>query len=197
MDSRWGKRFVKWGYVALSVDSYGPRGIKSVCGAFSLRDPPDHKWDAFGALNFLASEPFVAPAQVAVIGGSGGGTMVLMDAEQNTEQGFRHQFRAAIALYPGCEVVHWPMAIATLILVGQLDTLTPAQSCEDLALGDANTPKDDNVRLLVFAGAYHAFDNTSFPKKTPFLGHWLRYDAAATKRSVVEIREFLRNHLGK
>jgi hypothetical protein len=34
MDSRWGARLIEWGYVALSVDSYSPRGIESVCAAF-------------------------------------------------------------------------------------------------------------------------------------------------------------------
>jgi len=75
MDTRWGTRFVRWGYAALSVDSYGPRGIKSVCGFFDSGDPPDHVWDAYGALNFLATQPFVAPGHVAVRGGSGGATM--------------------------------------------------------------------------------------------------------------------------
>jgi poly(3-hydroxybutyrate) depolymerase len=35
MDTRWGARFVRWGYVALSIDSYGPRGIK-MFAAFSI-----------------------------------------------------------------------------------------------------------------------------------------------------------------
>ena len=31
IDERWGKRIASWGYVTLTVDSFGPRGIKSTC----------------------------------------------------------------------------------------------------------------------------------------------------------------------
>jgi dienelactone hydrolase len=196
VDTRWGSRFVGWGYVALSVDSYGPRGIKSVCGFFDSGDPPDHMWDAYGALNFLVTQPFVAPGHVAVMGASGGATMALMDAEQNSGRGFPYQFRAAVALYPNCRVIHWRMTVPTLILIGELDNLTPAQPCQDLTQGYPNGSKDKNIRLVVFPGAYHAFDNTSFPRRTAFLGqYWLEYNADATKRSVAEIREFLRDRL--
>jgi dienelactone hydrolase len=197
MDSRWGTRLVSWGYVALSVDSYGPRGIKSVCGFFDGGDPPDHIWDAYGALNFLATQPFVAPGHVAVMGGSGGATMALKDAEQDSGRGFRYQFRAAVALYPDCRVIHWPMTVPTLILIGQLDNLTRAQDCQDLTQGYPGGGNDKNIRLVVFPSAYHAFDNTSFHSRTALLGqYWLEYNVDATKRSVMEIRDFLRDTIG-
>ena len=31
IDERWGKRIASWGYASLSVDSFGPRGIKTTC----------------------------------------------------------------------------------------------------------------------------------------------------------------------
>ena len=31
LDERWGKRIASWGYVTLTVDSFGPRGLKN-CG---------------------------------------------------------------------------------------------------------------------------------------------------------------------
>src|SRR5207245_7703734 len=67
IDSRWGVRLVEWGYVALSVDSFGPRGIKTVCG-YPTSDSPDHVFDAYGALSFLAAQPFVVADRVAVMG---------------------------------------------------------------------------------------------------------------------------------
>ena len=30
LDERWGKRIASWGYVALTVDSFGPRGLKKL-----------------------------------------------------------------------------------------------------------------------------------------------------------------------
>lgn len=127
MASRWGTRLVEWGYVALSVDSYGPRGIKTACGSFSAVDPSDHMYDAYGALSFLAAQPFVVPGRAAVMGVSGGATMALMAAELNSERGCCYQFRTAVVLYPDCRVINGPMTIPTLILIGQSDTLTPAR----------------------------------------------------------------------
>src|SRR5262245_39906496 len=51
IDERWGKRIASWGYVTLSVDSFGPRGIKTSC-----RDSrsTDFISDASHALNYLA-----------------------------------------------------------------------------------------------------------------------------------------------
>ena len=31
LDERWGKRIASWGYVTLTVDRFGPRGINSTC----------------------------------------------------------------------------------------------------------------------------------------------------------------------
>jgi dienelactone hydrolase len=83
------------------------------------------------------------------------------------------------------------MTIPVLILIGQQDDLTPARFCQDLAQGYANGPNDENIRLVVFPNAYHAFDNPSFPSPTAFLGSWLEYDPEAAARSAREIKEFL------
>lgn len=37
MDARWGRLFQSWGYVALAVDSFGPRGITNICGNVAKR----------------------------------------------------------------------------------------------------------------------------------------------------------------
>jgi dienelactone hydrolase len=154
-------------------------------------------WDAYGALNFLAKQPFVAPDNIAVMGGSGGATMALRDAELNLDGGFGHEFRSAVALYPDCRFINGPMSIPTLILIGELDTLTPARYCHDLTQGNPDGSKDKNIRLVVFPDAYHAFDNTRFPERTDFLGHWIEYNEKATKQAVKEIQAFFRGTLAK
>ena len=50
LDERWGKRIASWGYVTLTVDSFGPRGLKNTCGSGA---PVDLAFDAYRALNFL------------------------------------------------------------------------------------------------------------------------------------------------
>jgi dienelactone hydrolase len=198
MDTRWGARLVKWGYVALSVDSFGPRGIKSVCGG---GESFDRVFDAYAALSFLAAQPSVAPDRIAVMGVSGGATVALWDVERDfIENSFKHKFRGAIALYPSCAATTWAMTVPTLILIGELDDLTPAAACREMVKRVSNSPNGREgapVRLRVYPGAYHAFDNTRFRTGQRFLGqHWLEYNAGATMESVKEIRNFLRNNLG-
>ena len=57
-------RLSSLGYVALAVDSLGPRGISSRCGVGSL----DRAFDAYAALRYLSLLDFVDPARVAVLG---------------------------------------------------------------------------------------------------------------------------------
>ena len=33
LDERWGKQIAPWGYVTLTVDSFGPRGIDNTCSS--------------------------------------------------------------------------------------------------------------------------------------------------------------------
>jgi dienelactone hydrolase len=73
LDQRWGKRIASWGFVTLTVDSFGPRGIKTNCGSA----PDGLALDAFRALNFLVREPFVDPDRVAVVGFAQVGGLVL------------------------------------------------------------------------------------------------------------------------
>jgi dienelactone hydrolase len=199
MDSRWGARLVKWGYVALSVDSFGPRGINGSCLGDS--DPPDHVFDAYAALAFLAAQASIEADHVAVMGVSLGGTMALRDVERGfAEQAAHRKFRAAVALYPECASIAGMMTVPTLILIGKLDDLTFAKNCQDLVSGNSlggsrSGPRDDNIRLTILPGAYHAFDNTSFPKGEWFHGHWLAYNPAATQQAAEEIRRFLGDRL--
>jgi dienelactone hydrolase len=74
LDERWGKRIAAWGYVTLTVDSFGPRGIKNTCNGGA---PVDLAFDAYRALSFLVRQPFVDPARVVVLGFSQGGWLAL------------------------------------------------------------------------------------------------------------------------
>jgi dienelactone hydrolase len=70
----WAKRFVAWGYVALQVDSYSPRGRGFNCdspGAVLVSR------DAFAAKAYLSALPFVDPLNIAVVGWSMGGMAAL------------------------------------------------------------------------------------------------------------------------
>jgi dienelactone hydrolase len=64
-------RLGAWGYVALTVDTLGPRGIAGRCGGQIV----DQAFDAYAALRYLSRLEFVDPPQIAVLGQSMGAAM--------------------------------------------------------------------------------------------------------------------------
>jgi len=109
-------RLGSWGYVALTVDSLGPRGIASGCGG-GFRDQP---FDAYAALSYLSQLDFVDPARVAVLGQSMGGSAALYAVDRDlTAQYFEERFRAAVAYYPSCDIPTALMTAPTLVLIGE------------------------------------------------------------------------------
>jgi dienelactone hydrolase len=79
----WPQYLKQVGYVALAVDSFGSRGLDP-CGNALHPAAPGRKTeayheltrDAFGALDFLAGQPYVNAEQVAVIGFSLGANTI-------------------------------------------------------------------------------------------------------------------------
>lgn len=200
LDQRWGRRIASWGYVTLTVDSFGPRGIDNTCTSGA---PVDLAFDAYRALNFLVQQPSVDPARVAVLGFSQGGWLALTSVERGiVEQTSRNKFRAAVAFYPPCLGFKDDMTVTTLILVGELDDWTPAVECRNLAEGrddwGISRRKGDGVpiRLVVYPGAYHAFDVAALDKSVQYFGHHLEFNQSAAERSVDALREFLYATLG-
>ena len=199
MDSRWGTRLAEWGYVALSVDSLGPRGIESVC---EHGDPTDHPLDAYGALAYLTTQPFVIPERVAVMGASLGGRMALYAVERRfVAESQQRKFRAVVALYPSCKAVTGAMTAPTLIMIGELDDYTPPEACRRVADRQSRTASDKEnevpVHLIVYPGAYHAFDAPNLKTPRQLLGHHLEFNQAATDQSIVALRQFLGATIGR
>jgi dienelactone hydrolase len=201
LDEYWGKRIASWGYVTLTVDSFGPRGIKSTCSSGA---PIDLALDAYRALSFLVRQPFVDPGRVAVLGFSQGGWLALTSIEHGAiEQNSRDKFRAAAAFYPKCLGSKGNMTVPTLILIGELDDWTLAQECRNMVEG-----RDDwgisrisgqgvPARLIVYPGAYHAFDAPGLERPIEFLGHHLEYNKSAADQATDALREFLEQHIGE
>jgi dienelactone hydrolase len=197
LDERWGKRIASWGFVTLTVDSFGPRGIKTNCGSA----PDGLALDAFRALNFLVREPFVDPDRVAVVGFAQGGGLVLTSVEHGAvEQTSPNKFHAAVAFYPPCRKFNGDMTVPTLILIGERDDWTEA--CRNMVDGrddwglSRQKGKGAPVRLIVYPGAYHAFDVPNLNTSTPLPGHHREFNQSATDQSIVAVREFLDATIG-
>jgi len=200
LDERWGKRIGSWGYVTLTVDSFGPRGLKDTCNNGA---PVDLAFDAYRALNFLVRQPFVDPARVAVLGFSQGGWLALTSVEHGSmEQTSQNKFRAAIAFYPRCLGFKGDMTVSTLILIGELDDWTPAGECRNMVDGrddwgiSRRKSEGAPIRLIVYPGAYHAFDAPGLQTPIQFLGHRLEFNQAARDQSIEAVHEFLDATIG-
>jgi len=200
IDERWGKRIASWGYVALSVDSFGARGIKDGC----RERTSNFASDAYRALNFLIRHPAVDPARVAAIGFSMSGFFVLSSVERGVvEQASTSKFHAAVAFYPPCALLKGNMTVPTLILIGDRDDLNPADDCRNMAAGrdDLGVSREKNqgipIKLIVYPDAYHAFDAPT-PKDTRELfGHHFEFNQSATDQSIGALREFLDTTIGE
>lgn len=193
----WAKTIQSAGYVAFLVDSFGPRGITNICadGSTMAQMATERVHDAYGALRYLKTLPFVDAQRVAVMGWSHGAWTVLEALSSYPYRTSAEQFRAGIALYPYCAPFGPSRFRAPLlILSGSMDDWTPAKTCVNLERWRHNEAPPLTVH--VYDGAYHSFDDPTWGGATrSYLGHTLAYDAKATKDAEIQVVSFLRHYL--
>lgn len=161
----WMELFVEEGYAVLLVDSFNPRGFRTIC---STRDRPitaeqDRPYDAYAALKWLRAQPFVKPDRVAMMGWSHGAMTALATISESmikevgwTEPGFV----GAVTFYPGCLALSktdYKTDVPLLMQLGGEDDWTPARYCHRLQAQIER--KGGKIEVDTYSGAYHAFDN--------------------------------------
>jgi dienelactone hydrolase len=181
------------GYVSLVLDSFATRGIKNTCTQATPGLLFARQGDALGALSYLSNLPFVDSQRIAVVGYSQGAVVALQLVSNHQAEIFDVprdlKFKAAVAYYPFCGAASEELIVPTLILIGELDDWTPARDCELWMKRRAG--RGAPVKLVVYPGAYHAFDFPAFANGRENFGHWLKYDSSAAAQSVQEMRGFL------
>jgi dienelactone hydrolase len=122
--------------------------------------------DAYAALVYLRSRPDIDPGRIGLLGWSRGAgtTLDAMTRRPPALDGYA----AAVAFHPGCRTrakradrFH-PYA-PLLVLIGASDDWTPAAPCETLA-GEV-AARGEPMRIVVYPGAYHDFDNPGLRSK--------------------------------
>jgi dienelactone hydrolase len=166
-DSRegfWGRELAQLGVVALVVDSFTPRKVKSTVDDQTRVSTGQMIGDAMGALDFLSQQPFIDPKRIALMGMSKGGGAVLLASDQRTQQPGM-AFSAYISLYPACQSQYRnPRSVAPmLMLLGEADDYTGFKPCADYA--ERMRKAGGKVELKAYKGAPHGFDGEGAPAK--------------------------------
>jgi dienelactone hydrolase len=166
----WAREAVAHGYVALLVDSLGPRGVDSVCnGPKGGVHVPRGVKDALQAAGHLRKFAFVDQKRIALAGYSWGAMVGVLasSARWSGNAVPDTRFAAAVAFYPGCSAIRPPTVAAyeivqpdidrpLLVLMGQLDTEMPADECV-AKLGTAKAAGAP-VEWHVYPQATHCWD---------------------------------------
>ena len=201
LDEHWGAKISSWGYVTLTIDSFGPRGIKNCERGGAIYS--DLASDAYRGLNFLIQKRFIDPKRAAVVGFGAGAWQTLSAVERGAiEQASGSKFRAAAAFYPSCRGFKGIMTVPTLILIGERDDLAGVDSCRKMAAGEddfgISRQKGEGapVRLITYPEAYFGFDLPALETAIWHRGHRLEFNKSATDQASEALREFLESTLG-
>jgi dienelactone hydrolase len=187
----WGKLLAGWGYVVLAPDSFGPRGVTNVCGSGKVVTGNMRVADVAGAIDFLAAQPFVQRDRIGLIGHSHGGWTTMRAVQKNYGLAARG-LKAAVAYYPTCNAAFdTHVDVPLLILIGDKDDWTPADSCRKLLA--AGFDKPGLVEAIYYPKARHSFDSTA-PDRTYF-GHRLGYDTVAAPDAEARTKAFFAKYL--
>ncbi|MBI3497977.1 MAG: dienelactone hydrolase family protein [Proteobacteria bacterium] len=183
----WAERLASWGYVGLAIDSSEETWGRD-CGRGQFRQT----FDALAARRFLIEQPYVSAGRIGVIGFSmGAGSGLALMERRLTDQ----SMQAVVAVSPPCAgragIVRGP----TLILIGELDELTPAAACRDMMA--RRNDEGAELRLLVYPEAHHGFTAPSLKPGRRWGNGWIEYNEAAANAAIEETRRFLQATLSE
>ena len=211
----WARRLTQAGYVALILDSNGPRGVGQNCqGSLAPVTLDDVASDADAALAYLRRQSFVNGDRLGVMGFSWGAMAAIRLAGRSHQArlaGHAAGLRAVAAFYPGCgtdsrdaavqATYDWDAEFATpiLLLLGESDNEVPFAYCARKA--DSHKRAGEPVSYKVYPNATHMFDSAEMgPRglqiwhgsRGPFL---YRYSPDATEDAWGEVRAMFDRYL--
>ena len=191
-DAQWTdyqQRLRRAGFASLLVDSYGPRGRKSM-GWWGSRLGRERVLDAVGAIRYLHTLPNVDKDRIAVIGASDGGRVALelvtgVDAHAPAVS-------AVVAYYPACPR-HRVTALRAPVLVHEAAREDWPIRCGELF--QALAAEGALFQRVRYADARHGFDNPNFASRVWTPRGSLQYDAVSEREAWMRTVGFLRQHL--
>ena len=182
----WGEYWAARGYLALLIDSFGPRGKAHGFGRFTHDDPDRddvnektvRPLDAEGALAWLRKRGDVVAGNIFLQGWSNGGSTALnVIYRQGTQTS---GFRAALAFYPGCgpKALLGPVLATavpvTLFLASEDEEVSPTL-CQQFA--ERSRSAGSPVDVVLYPGAVHGFDDPGAKRQSAIANRSATADA--------------------
>jgi len=168
----WGNLWAANGYVAVLVDSFGPRGYPAGFPRFSYDTRPEavnevtvRPLDAYATLAWLRTRKDIATDRIGLQGWSNGGSAALAamaalasSAPTTSLKGFN----AALVFYPGCRLRgrfddgYRPYA-PVRVFHGSADEETSPRRCN--AFVEKSRKAGGDIAITLYPGAVHGFDD--------------------------------------
>jgi dienelactone hydrolase len=210
----WALRLASWGYVAMVLDSLRPRGVPTACSFRGDRSRRSNlpavaqAGDVVAAMAYLRNRPDVDPDELMGLGIDRGASVLVQVAQLRVAErvGIK-PFRAVVASSGECDGGdegrrfgggggdNAKLVSDILIMVGDHDDLDPnANSCRHFS--DVVDRNGHDLRLRIFAGAYHLFD-TPIPLHLSGDGNMIGRNSAAAFQSIEEVRDFINSTLAR
>ena len=187
------ERLARAGYVAFALDMFGKGKLAThpdqaqafVAEATKDANTPE-RFDA--ALEVLKGDPHVDPTRIGAIGYCFGGGVVLGMARSGADLKAVGTFHGALATQTPAQ----PGAVKAKLLI-QTGSADPMVTAEQVgAFEKEMTDAHADFRIIRYPGAKHAFTN---PDAGKFGVPGLEYNAAADKKSWVELIAFFKKNL--
>jgi dienelactone hydrolase len=199
----WANKFAKWGFAAIVMDHYSPRGYKS----FTKRPGTNEsfKWrrdDLISLLKIIKKDERLDNTKVTLSGWSRGAGLVMhgiSDPDVREEAGFNPPIKSAILFYPQSSTIFknfkGKIDIPTLFITGEDDYIWWSPTHGWKTRLDEYKSSEHPFILKIYKGATHAFDRVRFKRKRcrdlPDGQHCMLYDEGTHKQSIEDFKTFL------
>jgi len=173
------------GFVVVWADYLGRRNLTNCAGGGVTQEEAGR--DAVAAASWVKSQPDVDPKRITAIGWSwGGGSLLAALGDRGVND---LVLARAILYFPYCQATgpryH---QIPVLVLRGGSDTVASPQLCEPVLRGASG---EAGVKIVVYPGAFHAFDASELPPKVEYQFGTVGYDPKAAAAAWREVLRFL------
>ena len=183
------QKLVEKGYVALVLDSMGPRGVSVITESTRALYPPAGVKDAYIALDFLRNQSFVDKQRIYEAGYSSGGFVATLLASPSLAKaaGASDRFKATVSFYSTCAINKSNLILAdtdrpVLMLIAGDDRENPHGTCfQDL---EQYRAKGMPIETHIFEKASHGWDKMGETN----LGYF--YNEEITNEGFIKMIEF-------